>query len=100
MSLFSYRVHGAFAIVLNSHMWAEDRTAPINAPVCINNKKSRKILRCYSEVVNYLLITFATYQSVAEYDAAILCCTQPANMASQQYAKDLVAKFCKVFEVY
>lgn len=60
----------------------------------------RKLLRSYLEEVNYFLMSDAADQPIAEYDAAVLCNMLPANMTTQQYADNLVAKSCMVADVY
>lgn len=57
-----------------------------------SDERSRKVLRFYSEVVNYLLKTFNTYQAIAEYEAAILHYMQPSDMTPKQFAASLGAK--------
>lgn len=40
------------------------------------------------------------HQAITEYDAAILLCAQPANMAPEHHANVLLAKSCKVAVYY
>lgn len=51
-------------------------------------------------MVKYTLKKYATDQGIAEYDAAIFHYMQPDKTTHQQYANDLVAKYCKVAHVY
>lgn len=77
-------VHETLANALQFLMYAEDVTVPIIFLVCNNDTRSRKLLRYYPEMVNYLLKTYATYHSVAKYDTAILHYMQPSNMDLRQ----------------
>lgn len=80
-------------------MCAEDRTAPIIVSERNIDKRSRKLLRFYPELVNYFLKKYVTDQAIVEYDVAIFRYMQPAHMTLQQYAEDLVAKSYKVADV-
>lgn len=81
-------------------MCEEDRSAPLSASVRCDKTRPRNFWRSYPEVVNYLLKKFVTDQAFVEYDATILRYMQPTNMTSQQIADDLIAKSCKVADVY
>lgn len=81
-------------------MCAEDRTVPIIDLVHNNATRLPERLQHYLELINYPLKKYATDQAIAEYDAVILRNMQPASMTAQQYADDLVAKLCKVADVF
>lgn len=51
-------------------------------------------------MIIYLLNTFATDQSIAEYNASIIQYVQPLSMPLQQYVVDASADSCKVTEIY
>lgn len=51
-------------------------------------------------MVNYLIKKDATHDAITEYDIVILRYVQPDNTNSQQYDDDLVAKLCKIADVY
>lgn len=89
--LLPHYVHWRLANALNGHMDAKEGTVPIIASVCNNDIRSRKLLRSYSEVVNYFLKKYSTDQAIAEYDAVILHYLQEAFMSPQQYADNVVA---------
>lgn len=59
-----------------------------------------KLLQSYADVVDYLLKTFATDQTITEFDAAIFRYMRSAIMTPQRYADDFVSKQCKVGNVY
>lgn len=50
--------------------------------------------------MNYFLKKLVTDLVIAKFDAAILWYMQLANITSQEYADYLVAKSCKVADVY
>lgn len=83
---------------LKSCKCATDKSSLIATSV--RNLDNRYRFRSYAEVVNYLLKKFATEQAIPEFDAAIIWYMQPADMSSQQYADNLVAKLCEVADVY
>lgn len=93
-------IHETLTNALNGLMCAEDGTAPIIASVHNNRTRSRKLFRPYPEVVNYYLKKNATDQAIAKREAAVLRYMQPSIMTLQQYADDLVAKSCRVADVY
>lgn len=94
MWVLSHYLKDTLANALNSRMCAEDRSASLPASER-NEPRSRKLLRSYPEVVNYLFKKISTDQAIAENDAAILRYMQPSGMTQQQYADDLVVKSCK-----
>lgn len=89
-------VHETLAIALDSHMYAEDRPAPIIASVHNIDTESSKRLGSHTEVVNYFLKKYVSDQARATYDTAVLRNIPAGNMSFQQYTKDLATKSCKV----
>lgn len=81
-------------------MCATDKSSPIAASVRNTDNRSRKRLRSYLKVVNYFLKKLVKDQAITEFNAAILRYMQQANMTPQRYTEDLVAKSCKVADVY
>lgn len=59
-----------------------------------------KLLQSCLQGMNCLLKKFEADQAIARFNAIILCCMWPANMTSQNQADNLVAKFCKVANIY
>lgn len=72
-------------------MCATGKSSPFAASTRNVDNRSRKLLRSYLEVVNYMLKKFATDKAIAEFDAAILRYIQQANMTPEQHANHLVA---------
>lgn len=48
----------------------------------------------------YILTKYATHQANTDYDATFLRYMDPASIAPQHYAQDLIAKLQKVADVY
>lgn len=80
MCMLPHCVHERLSNGLNSHMFAEDRTALITSSVHNNDTRSCKLLRSYPEVVVYILKKYATDRALVEYDASSLRHVQPINM--------------------
>lgn len=62
--------------------------------------RSLKVLLSYPEVMNYLSKKYKTDLAIVRNNVATLRYVQLSNMAPQQYADDLIAKSCKVVDVY
>lgn len=93
-------VNETLANSLDSRMCATDKSYPIATSLRNVDNQSHKLLRLYPDVVNYLLKKFATDPAIAGFDAAILLYMQAGNMTPEQYADDVVAKSCKVTDVF
>lgn len=85
---------------LNSRMCTECWLTLLATSMQKEGPRSRKLFWSYPEVVKYLLMKYAIDQATVEYDAAILHYVQPKNITPQQFAKNLVAKSCKITNVY
>lgn len=88
MWVLPHYVKNTLANGFNSPICAKNRSTPLVASVR-SEPRSRKLLRCCPEDVNYLLRKYATDQAIAENDAAILRYMQPSSMTPQQFADDL-----------
>lgn len=99
MWVLSHHVKCSLANALDSCMCVETRADPLAASVQNKQQKAPIILRWYPELVNHLLVKYATDQAIAKFDAAFLQYMQLVSMTLQQYADDIVEKLCKVVEV-
>lgn len=93
-------VNEKLANTLNSRMCTTDKPFPISASVRNLDNSSRKLLRFYPEVVDYLQKSLATDKPIVEFYTAILGNLQPANMTAPQNENVLVVKSCGVADVY
>lgn len=73
-------------------MCAQERLVSQATSVCNEQSRSSRLLQLYPEVVSHLLKKYVTNQAIYEYDVTILLYVQPANMALQQIADNLIAK--------
>lgn len=88
------------ANALNSRMVATDKSSVIAAAVCDVEYGFRKLSRSYQKVVIYFLKKFATNETTAYFDVAILQYIQSPNMTTWQYADDQFANLLKVSDVH
>lgn len=85
-------VNKTLANALNNRICAEGRHSLFVASVPNEEARSRKQLRSYTEVVNYLVNKHETDESIAIHDTAILRYIKQSNMNIQKYADDLIPK--------
>lgn len=93
-------VKETLAIALNRYICSKDCSLSFAASAPDGNTRSRKLLRNYKEVLNYLFQKLVTDQAFVENDEAILRYIQSSNLTPQQYADDLTAKSFKVLYAY
>lgn len=84
----------------NSRLYAENSLAPFIVSVHNQEQRCGKLLRPYTEALNYLFKKLAMDQAVAERDHSILRYIQPPSISLQQYADGTIAKSCEVAEMY
>lgn len=99
--IFPCFVKVALTSTINSRMSsASDIVPAVASSQSVEPLRQKKLIRTYTGVVSYLLTRLANDQAIAEISSAILRYTQPASMASMQYADDLYSQLCKVADVY
>lgn len=100
MWVLSHVEHETHVNELYSCMHAKNSIAPYSISVRNQEQKSWNILRSYPEMINYFLKEIAEKQAIAGYDAWILEYMQQSSMTLQQNADDIIAKSCRVANVY
>lgn len=88
------------ANTLNSRMYSQERVAPTYKSIRREEKRSRKLLRAYSELVRLLLKEYVTDHVLAEYDVAVLYYVQLPNLTLLQFADSLIANSCMITNLY
>lgn len=85
---------------LGSNMYAENRLAPNTALIYKQEQRPRKLIQLYSKEVKCPLYKFTTDEAFVEFDASSLRYIHLSGMTAQQYAADIITKFCKVTDAY
>lgn len=85
---------------LISRICARYKLTLLVASVQNEQPHSRKLLRLQVKVANYFLKTYATRRALAIYHMATLRFVQQTNMTPQQFAKNLIAMYCNVENLY
>lgn len=100
MSVLSQYVVKTPTNALNSRMSAQDRLSSFATSVRNEEPRTQELLRFCLEVVNYLFKKYATDRATAKNDAAILRYAPSPKLSPQQYVDKLIAKSCKVADIY
>lgn len=100
MWAFLHHIEETLANTLNSCLYGQDPLALLAVSFCGDQPWFHKFLRLFPEVLDHFLTKYSTRQAIAKYDVTIFHYVQPANMTSQQFSDDLIAKSCKVAGVY
>lgn len=94
-------VESALRSTVNRHKSPATSIAAVVASVQLAGLlRQKKLLRSYSEVVNYLLKPFANDLAILKKDSTVWRYTPLPSMTPVQYTNDLNAKSSKVANVY
>lgn len=81
-------------------MCANDRLISFAALVRKEEARARMLLRCYPEVLKYLVKKYAIYQAIEKNDISILRYEKLSSMTPRHYADNLIAISCQVPDEY
>lgn len=102
MACDSNGIHEGAAMWLFQYFIKEPAKAPLMHRVCLTDKDSQQKgkLTTYCQVVNYLLVTYATDDEIAKAEAGIMQFKKPERMSATLFSELLWEKALRCGRVY